>query len=626
MRALRVPVLTYHSYRISGDTYESNDHEALRADLRASSVRRRLLDHAAARRAEQLRVGPRGRSGSAGSSAPGVLLAVPVAAVACALVAFAAWFVLHERWIYFWDWSGYWRSTIDLAHHLRDDWSGALGKVVHSLRTDDYDLLPVLPLAPTTLLFGESRLAYVLAIVVLYGLPAAASIALFARRAFLRPLGAAPAATAVAAATVLVMPRLWLPTLVGLPDVVGCILVPFVWWALRGPVAQLSRRQVAGIGGALALLVILRRWYAYWAAAFVIALALEAAWTARGRPALRAAALRIAAIGAVALLVLLLATGSHGLAMLRTDYRSLYAAYRSTDPLRTAASRLLRDFGPTWLALAAAGLCLTLRSPRTRAMARLLLVQSVVIVVLFTRTQNFNAQHYYLLIPQIAALAGVAAGALAGLRAPLLRRTACALLALVLVGDFAAVFVPGVRERLGPVALAFSAVTYPPQVREDLAELARLLRALDERSRANDDKIYVLSSSVVLNEGIVGDAHLADPSLPEFGDRILPTSHVDQRDGFPWALAQARYVVLAEPVGYHLDPADQRVIGVPAHAMLTGSTIGRAFARLPGEFLLDAGTHVSIYERTRDVERQDLDALGEEIRRPLAAAAPAAAP
>lgn len=35
MSALRVPVLTYHSYRIDGHGYAENDHEALRADLRA---------------------------------------------------------------------------------------------------------------------------------------------------------------------------------------------------------------------------------------------------------------------------------------------------------------------------------------------------------------------------------------------------------------------------------------------------------------------------------------------------------------------------------------------------------------------------------------------------------------
>lgn len=34
MAELRVPILTYHSYRVAGDTYETNDHEALRADLR----------------------------------------------------------------------------------------------------------------------------------------------------------------------------------------------------------------------------------------------------------------------------------------------------------------------------------------------------------------------------------------------------------------------------------------------------------------------------------------------------------------------------------------------------------------------------------------------------------------
>jgi hypothetical protein len=35
MNGQRVPVLTYHSHRIAGDGYESNDHEALRSDLRA---------------------------------------------------------------------------------------------------------------------------------------------------------------------------------------------------------------------------------------------------------------------------------------------------------------------------------------------------------------------------------------------------------------------------------------------------------------------------------------------------------------------------------------------------------------------------------------------------------------
>lgn len=163
-------------------------------------------------------------------------------------------------------------------------------------------------------------------------------------------------------------------------------------------------------------------------------------------------------------------------------------------------------------------------------------------------------------------------------------------------------------------------------VRDDLGELARLLRELDALTKTRDDKVYVLSSSVVLNEGIVGDAHLVDSTLPDFGDRILPSSHVDQRDGFPWGLALARYVVLAEPIGYHLDPADQRVIGVPAQAILTGATIGRSYARLPGEVLLDAGTRVSIFERTRELAKQDFDALGEAIRHPVAERTEAAAP
>lgn len=170
------------------------------------------------------------------------------------------------------------------------------------------------------------------------------------------------------------------------------------------------------------------------------------------------------------------------------------------------------------------------------------------------------------------------------------------------------------QPALGPLAAAFASRVYYPLVRDDLDEVARLTRVLDALTREGSEKIYVLSSSVVLNEEVPRNAHLVDASLPDLDPRILRTSHVDKRDGFPWRLEVANYVVLTAPVGYHLDPEDQRVIGIPARALANGTTIGRSFARLPDEFLLDGGTRVSIFKRNRDLAKEDLDAILAEFQ------------
>jgi hypothetical protein len=182
---------------------------------------------------------------------------------------------------------------------------------------------------------------------------------------------------------------------------------------------------------------------------------------------------------------------------------------------------------------------------------------------LFTRTQNFGSHHYYLLIPQIEVFAGALAGALASIRHAALRATLCAGLGSILLLDFLSAFVPGVQPALGPLAAAFASRVYYPMVRDDLDEVARLTRVLDALTHDGSEKIYVLASSLVLNEDVLRNAHLVDASLPDLEPRILRASHVDKRDGFPWRLELANYVVLTAPVGYHLDPTDQRVIGHP---------------------------------------------------------------
>jgi hypothetical protein len=128
--------------------------------------------------------------------------------------------------------------------------------------------------------------------------------------------------------------------------------------------------------------------------------------------------------------------------------------------------------------------------------------------------------------------------------------------------------------------------------------------------------VYVLASSVQLNSDIVANGcHYFEPGLASLEAKLLPTHHVDRRDGFPFQFFRAQYVVLTNPVGYHLAPENQRVIGLLAEELISGEHLGRSYKRLPFEFALDGGSKAYIYKREGRFDVHDLKAISDTFVR-----------
>ncbi|MBV8361158.1 MAG: hypothetical protein JO189_24955 [Deltaproteobacteria bacterium] len=97
--------------------------------------------------------------------------------------------------------------------------------------------------------------------------------------------------------------------------------------------------------------------------------------------------------------------------------------------------------------------------------------------------------------------------------------------------------------------------------------------------------------------------------------KILTSAEVDKRDKFPLMLLNAEYVLVAVPIQYHLRPQDQRVVGLPAEALLMQKNIGNAFSRLPESFLLDDNVKVYIFRKIRPITKEELSELEKECER-----------
>ena len=541
---------------------------------------------------------------SARARIAGVHLLLAAAALVVLANAFAAAYIGAERYIYSWDWAGFWLrfqslGTEMLGHPLR-----ALGDVASSVATEDYNLLPVVPLTPFEWLFGPGRLSYVLAITNVGLIPAAALMAWVAeataeRRSWPRFL--------LCTAVLLTFHMLWAPVLRGMPDILGIAVACLVLLTYFRPSAEKPLLRLVGLGALLCLLVLIRRWYLFWAASFFPAAVLGyLAASARKNLVPRIRDLAIA--GTIFAALLLAIAGPLIARVASTDYSAAYSAYRPELLGEGRFSQVVHHFGIATIMLSAAGLACMAARKWSRELGILLIAQAVIALVLFTHVQRMlGVQHYCVLIP--AAGIGIASliAALWSARCPLIWRASgiCAVVAVLLLSSLA-VFLP-TRAVSNPL---LPSVRYPPLVRTDLGQLDGLM---DELASLHPSLVYVVSSSELLNWDTlhVGcqDRH------PALCPHIAVTADIDARDGFPSRILRADYVVLATPTQFHARPQDQEVIGVVANHIRDRTGIGSSFTPIAGEFVLMNGARVQVYRRIAPLRPQDIRDLGDELMR-----------
>jgi hypothetical protein len=191
-------------------------------------------------------------------------------------------------------------------------------------------------------------------------------------------------------------------------------------------------------------------------------------------------------------------------------------------------------------------------------------------------------------------------------------------LAAALVFNWLAYFFPKPLTESAVARTFTSSVNHVPVVRDDIPEIDRLLGVLADVAADPADRVYVLASSATLNCHILHYAYLKLNRHEAIGRKILWTNDVDKRDGFPRQFLTAQYLVVADPIQHHLKAHEQRIVIVLAESILLQRNVGRAFERLPHEFTLRDGAErvrVYIYKKTGELQRSDLDALSEALRK-----------
>ncbi len=320
----------------------------------------------------------------------------------------AAWFVGQEHWLYRADEVSYWSPSIGLAHALATDPWSALVNLSVSVAHNTLNLLAAFPIGIVLLAAGDSRLAYVLAVVNVYGAAVLLGFVVAARR-----LGA-PAglgmgwSRAAIIATLLLAASLWQPVVLGYLDL-GGVAIAFVILALylgREP-EDLSTFECLLIGFLISMLFLFRRWFGFWSVAFCSLVVLEALVevTRRGWKSLRVPLV----IGAAAAGTLSVVALPVVLEILVTDYGDKFSAFKAHEGIAAELSAPVARFGLLLVAATAVGAVSLLVGRRaSRRLALFLVAQMALIFLLMRRIQDPDIHHFYLYFPAIMLLVVVA--------------------------------------------------------------------------------------------------------------------------------------------------------------------------------------------------------------------------
>lgn len=509
----------------------------------------------------------------------GLITLLVFAAIFLVMNAFVLIYVKVSHTIYFWDSSTYW----DIAKSIRQGgiYRGVWQDIYNSISTQDYNFIAAIPSALLMHFFGESRLVFVLGILDLYLMPSLILMYFIIKRTGKQHR------TIFAAVTVLLFPLLTYLTIMGFVDIGGLIPAEgcYLLFFARKEDRNIIIRHIF-IGLLMVMMIIWRRWYAYYAVSFLTAMfAASILYDHKILPPLITAAV----VG------LILWFGFHDFVTerLMQDYGSLYSGYKFS--VSTDFKLICRYFGLIYLVLlfAASVYAVAVKHEIRPVFAW---IQTAVCFAMFVFTQTHGQQHLLLYVPSIVFLTSVTTGSID-------KKGVIYTAAGLAVCGTVFVFIPHKQ----PTAIAQIKYYAPipdfsllPQKRADAEAIRDYKKKLDTLVPEGKN-LGVLASSFIINESILKNVESSLGEDSARTDYIVSLPQVDSRDRNMSAFYDVNYILEASPAQTHLGEGKQTVVERAVGCFEDHSGFAEAYEVAEGSQTEISGVKLTLYKRIKPV-------------------------
>ena len=502
--------------------------------------------------------------------------------------------IARERFVYYWDYSGFWDLSIQESRAIFSEPLKMIPRLLLSIDIDEYNrFIPALMALPMQAM-GESYISYILVIYGLFAFPAIVVIALSVKK-YIMQLNITPQSFVGIVFLCGIMPCILIPVLNGYVDAAGLLTAStLIFIAIDFDWTHFSFLRNTVIGVLLLVTLFERRYFAFFVVGYIIGLCFHAfvcflSNKMKRKTICKNFILTMSYIGVFCLTILLIWFRNFLYRGLGNNYSVAYSAY-STGDLQYKFFDIVNKIGPLFITIIIASIILVMLTRCQCASGTVfLLVSSISSLLLFFHIQNMDIHQLYIILSQITILLVGGLSRLCKLTKNIKSQKVIAIgLTIVFFCNF--IYAYGGYKIL--TCTAFTNEVYSPRIRNDISQL----KAIDQTLKSNLDttqKVYVLSSSGVFNDDILRKLYFPSP-FPEY---LLESAHVDLRDGFPVNFLLADYLIVCSPVQYHLQPDSQKVVGVLSNLVMDPNSNIGCFYDKQETFFLENNVEAILYKK-----------------------------
>lgn len=490
-------------------------------------------------------------------------------------------YIAKSKTIYYWDDANYWTvarliSGGKLAGHL---WQS----VYESIGNMNYNYVAGLISALFAYLFGGSRLVFVLSCVLVYLVPSVVMI-----YAITKKLGARPYFTV--SAVMLLCPVITRLTFLGFVDIGGmliCLVCYYLYFTKEGQRQSIIKSVI--IGALLVLMMVWRRYYAFFAVSFITAMIADVIlfkkkWYCAAAVILTAA-------------LILVCFRDFLMNILLADYGTAYSGYKYA--VSTDLKIITRYFGMIFLVLlAVSSVYMGVKKKEYRPV--ILWLQIISCAAMFMATQTHGQQHLLLYLPSVIMLVILSAKHLE-------TRNQTALVCIVALINTVNVCIPRIQPEnitdISHYALAPDFSIYSER-RDDTREILALKKKLDTLV-ADGETMGVMASSLVFNDDVLRNVEISLNAVEGRRDYIKAIPMVDSRDTDLSLMYTVGYMLVAYPAQTHLADGRQTVITEGVNSFTYMTDFASAYEEVDGGTAQIDDISVKLYRRTRDVTDEE---------------------
>lgn len=520
--------------------------------------------------------------------------------------------IIRENFIYYWDYSTYWRRALEAINLYNNSWIEVLKKVLNTINYDDYNMLQGLLIALPLKMLGYKYLSYILVVLIMFFIPTCVIIMLIMQSIFYKYLHIEVKSYYFFGGCLLFI-WFWHPILNGFADIAGVLMISLTFLlTFSFDFLEFKPKKDILISITLLLSMILRRYFAYWvlgySGALFILILLKLIKIEKKEKFLSLIKVIKNLLFIYGFLVLTLVIFFR-LFLVRSifnNYNVAYQAYNTTD-LFNKLFEFIQYLGVYTIFFI---FILIYSIYKKKFVDEIVFLLCSVMFSLFSfyRTQNMSIQHYYIISVQVLIIIMLGLGFWIGVR-----WKASKLFIIMGAIIYAMNFLHGIS--LLPDSLQkneiWSQKTYKSKQRNDMDEIQLLKKRLKELT-PNYEGIYTIGSSGVMTSDILICSYL--PNLnPDVN--IIPVPQVDLRDGFSTSFFDAKVIVCTSPAQYHLSPEFQRVIGILTDEFEDNSSIIKDNYDMDNSYLLDNGVRADVYVKKDNFSKDEIEYLSNKYEK-----------